>query len=51
LGIVNNPVWDFVEARNYIFPELHAEIGIVNNVLDKFLALLMIKLRPLHQKR
>ena len=36
LGIVNNPVWDFVEVKNYIFPELHAEIGIVNNVLDKF---------------
>ncbi len=32
LGIVNNPVWDFVEVKNYIFPELHVEIGIVNNV-------------------
>ena len=36
LGVVNDPIWDFVEPQNYIFPELHAEIGLVNNVLDKF---------------
>jgi len=29
-------VWDFIEPLHYIFPELHAEIGLVNNVLDKF---------------
>ena len=36
LGVVSHPIWDFVEVENYIFPELHAEIGIVNNVLEKF---------------
>jgi hypothetical protein len=36
LGVVSNPVWDFVQPQNYIFPELHAEIGLVNNVLDNF---------------
>jgi hypothetical protein len=25
-----------VQPQNYIFPELHAEIGLVNNVLDNF---------------
>ncbi len=34
--VVSNPVWDFVQPQNYIFPELHAEIGLVNNVLDNF---------------
>jgi hypothetical protein len=36
LGIVNDPVWDFIEPENYIYPELHAEIGLVNNVLEHF---------------
>jgi hypothetical protein len=36
LGVVSNPVWAFVQPQNYIFPELHAEIGLVNNVLDNF---------------
>ncbi len=36
LGIINNPVWDFIEPQNYIFPELYAELGLVNNVLDNF---------------
>jgi hypothetical protein len=36
LGIVNYPVWDFIQPENFMFPELHAEIGLVNNVLDKF---------------
>jgi len=35
-GVVSNPVWDFVEPKNYIFPVLHVKIGLVNNVLDKF---------------
>ena len=35
-GIVNDPVWDFIEPENYMFPQLHAEIGLVNNMLDKF---------------
>jgi hypothetical protein len=32
LGVVNNPVWDLMQPQNYILPELHAEIGLVNNV-------------------
>ncbi len=36
LGVVSNPAWDFVQPQNYIFPELHAEIGLVNNFLDNF---------------
>jgi hypothetical protein len=35
-GVVSYPVWDFVEPKKYIFPVLHVEIGLVNNVLDKF---------------
>jgi arsenate reductase-like glutaredoxin family protein len=35
-GVVSYPVWDFIEPLHYLFPELHVEIGLVNNVLDKF---------------
>jgi hypothetical protein len=38
MGVVDKPIWDFIQPENYIFPELHAEIGLVNNVLDKFYA-------------
>jgi hypothetical protein len=33
-GIVNNPLIPFIEPKNYIFPLLHFEIGMINNVLD-----------------
>jgi len=33
---VNYPVWDFIQPENYMFPHLHSEISLVNNVLDKF---------------
>jgi len=33
-GIVSKPIIDFIEPRDYIFPQLHFEIGAVNNVLD-----------------
>jgi hypothetical protein len=33
---VNYPVCDFIRPENYMFPQLHAEMGLVNNVLDKF---------------
>ncbi len=33
-GIVSLPLIDFIEPRHYIFPQLHFEIGAVNNVLD-----------------
>jgi hypothetical protein len=35
LGIVNYPVWGFIHPKNCMFSELHAEIGLVNNGLDK----------------
>jgi len=35
LGIVNYPVWDFIQPENFMFLELQPEIGLVNNVLDK----------------
>jgi len=31
-------VRDFIQPENYIFSELHAKIGLVNNVLDSFYA-------------
>lgn len=34
--VVNFSVWDFIEPKNYIFLELHIEISLVNNTLDKF---------------
>ena len=39
-GIVSEHVWDFIEPKHYIFPQLHFEIGVVNMVLDNFYAFL-----------
>ena len=33
-GIIDSPLTDFIQPDNYIFPQLHFEIGTVNNVLD-----------------
>lgn len=33
-GIVTLPLLSFVEPKHFIFPQLHFEIGTVNNVLD-----------------
>jgi hypothetical protein len=33
-GIVSKPIIDFIEPKDYIFSQLHFEIGAVNNVLD-----------------
>jgi hypothetical protein len=33
-GIVSEPVIDFVEPKDYIFPQLHYEIGAVNYIFD-----------------
>jgi len=33
-GIVSERIIDLIEPRDYIFPQLHFEIGAVNNVLD-----------------
>jgi hypothetical protein len=35
-GIVSLPLLNFVEPKHFIFPQLHFEIGTVNNVLDAF---------------
>jgi hypothetical protein len=35
-GIVNFPLWDFIQPSHYVFPQLHVEIGLINNVLDTF---------------
>ena len=50
LGVVNYPVWDFVEPQNYIFTELHVEIGLVNNVLDKFYSFIDDKVEAVTQE-
>jgi hypothetical protein len=33
-GVVDFPIWDFINIENFIFPQLHFEIGVVNMVLD-----------------
>jgi hypothetical protein len=35
--VITYPIWDLIEPKNYIFPVLHVKIGLLNNVLDKFL--------------
>jgi hypothetical protein len=36
-GVKSYPIWDFVEVEDYIFPVLHAEIGLSNLALSGFL--------------
>jgi hypothetical protein len=36
LGLVEYPIWDFIEPCNYMLPQLHIEIGLTNNVSDNF---------------
>jgi hypothetical protein len=33
-GVVDQPVWEFIQLENFIFPHLHFEIGVVNMVLE-----------------
>ena len=33
-GVVDSPIWDFIEPSNFMFRQLHIEIGLMNNVLD-----------------
>jgi hypothetical protein len=35
-GIVKDPVWDFIEPDHFMFPQLHVEIGLVNNAFENF---------------
>jgi hypothetical protein len=35
-GVVEFPIWDFIEVSHYIYPVLHGEIGLINNALDAF---------------
>ncbi len=33
-GILSLPLTDFIDPKHYIFPQLHFEIGAVNNLLE-----------------
>ncbi len=33
-GIVDFPLWDFIQPLHFVFPQLHVKIGLVNNALD-----------------
>jgi hypothetical protein len=35
-GVVQFPVWDFIEVDHFVYPVLHGEIGLVNDALDSF---------------
>jgi hypothetical protein len=35
-GIVDFPLWDFIQPSHKIFPQLHIEIGLINNILESF---------------
>ena len=35
-GIVDFPLWDFIQPLHFVFPQLHIEIGLVNNALESF---------------
>jgi hypothetical protein len=35
-GVVDFPLWEFIEVINYVYPVLHGEIGLVNHALDAF---------------
>jgi len=35
-GVVDFPLWEFIEVINYVYPVLHREIGLVNHAQDAF---------------
>ena len=35
-GVVEFPEWDFIPVKNYVYPVLHGEIGLVNDDVDGF---------------
>ena len=35
-GVVDFPLWEFIEVINYVYPVLHGEIGLINLALDSF---------------
>ena len=49
-GIVSEPIVDFVEPKDYIFPQLHFEIGAVNNILDALRAFVEEQVEVLSQE-
>ena len=36
LGVKEEPYWDFVEVDNYIYPILHNQINLGNNVFHNY---------------
>ena len=40
-------MWTFVDICNYMFPVLHAEIGLVNNILTAFYEWLDERVEPI----
>jgi hypothetical protein len=49
-GIVSNPLIPFIEPKNYIFPLLHFEIGMINNVLDSLRSFVQQQVEVLSDK-
>jgi hypothetical protein len=49
-GIVSEPIIDFIEPSNYVFPQLHLEIGAVNYVLDALRAFIEEQVEVLSNK-
>jgi hypothetical protein len=49
-GIVSEPIINFIEPKDYIFPQLHFEIGTVNNVLDALRAFIEEQVEVLSQE-
>jgi hypothetical protein len=39
-GVVDFPLWEFIEVINYVYPVLHGEIGLVNHALDELYGIL-----------
>ena len=34
MGMQEEPLWDFIDPKHYLFPVLHAQIGLINDMLD-----------------
>jgi hypothetical protein len=49
-GVVSDPLIDFIQPHNYIFPQLHFEIGAVNNVLNHLGAFIEEQVKALSDK-
>jgi hypothetical protein len=49
-GVVDYPIWDFIDVSDYIYPVLHGEIVLANALLENIYDFLYEKVEVLSQE-